>query len=410
MDEKRNNRAVERKLSDCLRQDRARIQVGRISHFGLLEMSRQRMRSGVLEGSTVKCPHCQGVGLVRSVESMALHVLRGVEAEAIKGRASAFTVKVPVEVAVYILNQKRANLLDIEERYGMSVYVEADHTLKGSEHRVEAAESRALTRTRPAAGAINIESAYADEEPVVEDIVDEVEDEEEETEEAEASAPQARGEARDEEREDHPRKRRRRRRRKSGQEPQGEQAAPGETPREERGETSGEDDEDEDEASVEGRTSAEGEGSREGGENGEDRPRKRRRRGRRGGRRNRGRDGAPEGAGEMREAADGDQTPDEGVGRVTGDNEEPILLSYSRDQIAAGAEPADEERTITEERAGIEEPHAAIDAAPDTDDGSDEEREAEELGIAVAEQPAAAEPADKPQGPQRRGWWQRRSG
>ncbi|HEX7775496.1 MAG TPA: ribonuclease E/G, partial [Parvibaculum sp.] len=246
MDENRNNRAVERKLKDCLKTDRARIQVGRISHFGLMEMSRQRMRSGVLEGSTVKCPHCQGVGLVRSVESMALHVLRGVEAEAIKGRAAAFTVKVPVEVAVYILNQKRANLLDIEERYGMSVYIEADHTLKGSEHRVEAAEARALTRTRPAAGAINIESAYADEDPVVDDIVDEAEDE---AEEAEATVSQSRGETRGEggdgeEREDHPRKRRRRRRRKGGQEPHSEQSAHGDAPREERGEASAEDGED----------------------------------------------------------------------------------------------------------------------------------------------------------------------
>src|SRR5690606_10388004 len=116
----------------CLKNDRARIQVGRISHFGLLEMSRQRMRSGVLEGSTITCPTCAGVGLVRSVESMTLHVLRGVEAEAAKGRAAAFTVKVPVDVAIYILNQKRSNLLDIEERYGTSVYVEADATLKGS--------------------------------------------------------------------------------------------------------------------------------------------------------------------------------------------------------------------------------------------------------------------------------------
>ena len=121
MDENRNNRAVERKLKECLKHDRARIQVGRISHFGLLEMSRQRMRSGVLEGSTVICPHCSGTGLVRSVESMALHVLRSVEAEAIKGRANAFTIKVPTEVAIYILNQKRTNLLDIEERYSVSV-------------------------------------------------------------------------------------------------------------------------------------------------------------------------------------------------------------------------------------------------------------------------------------------------
>ncbi|MFZ2467142.1 MAG: ribonuclease E/G, partial [Parvibaculum sedimenti] len=212
MDENRNNRAVERKLKDCLKTDRARIQVGRISHFGLLEMSRQRMRSGVLEGSTVQCQHCLGTGLVRSVESMALHVLRGVEAEAAKGRAAAFTLKVPVEVAVYILNQKRANLLDIEERYGTSVYVEADASLKGSDHRVEHAEARALTRTRPAIGAINIETAYTEEpEPVIEEPV--VEEDEEEEEEASAQPRERRG---DEGEEEGPRRKRRRRRRRGG--------------------------------------------------------------------------------------------------------------------------------------------------------------------------------------------------
>jgi len=155
MDENRNNKAVERKLKDCLKNDRARIQVGRISHFGLLEMSRQRMRSGVLEGSTVICTMCSGTGLVRSVESMALHVLRGIEAEAIKGREVALTAKVPPEVAIYILNQKRSNILDVEERYGVSIYIESDHDLKGSDHRIEPAEARARTRTRPAVGAIN---------------------------------------------------------------------------------------------------------------------------------------------------------------------------------------------------------------------------------------------------------------
>ncbi|MGB5947931.1 MAG: ribonuclease E/G, partial [Parvibaculum sp.] len=216
MEENRNNRAVERKLKDALKFDRARIQVGRISHFGLLEMSRQRMRSGVLEGSTVQCPNCHGTGLVRSVESMALHVLRGVEAEAIKGRAAAFTAKVPVDVAVYILNQKRANLLDIEERYGTSIYIEADHLLKGSEHRIEVAEARALTRARPAQGAINIETAFTEEEPVVEEVAEEAE------EAAEAETHARKGE---EEHEDGGRRRRRRRRRRGGR--RGEEGAEG---------------------------------------------------------------------------------------------------------------------------------------------------------------------------------------
>jgi ribonuclease E len=408
MDENRNNRAVERKLKDCLKTDRARIQVGRISHFGLMEMSRQRMRSGVLEGSTVKCPHCQGVGLVRSVESMALHVLRGVEAEAIKGRASAFTVKVPVEVAVYILNQKRANLLDIEERYGTSIYVEAEHTLKGSEHRVEQAEARARTRTRPAAGAINIENTYADEDPVVEDIVDEVEDEEE-TEEAEAPARQGRGEARGEEREDNPRKRRRRRRRKGGQEPHGEQAAHGDAPREENAEADDEGEDDEDEASGDTDTSAAGDAqNNEGDEGGEDRPRKRRRRGRRGGRRNRGRDGAPEGVSgeELREATGViDENASSGASSSE-DDEAPILLSYSRDDLALetpveNEAPAEDTRRDEIEAASREDLASSLPAAP------------EETTAAVEPEaaPVASTPPEKaPAQPQRRGWWQRRSG
>src|SRR5262245_51314671 len=116
MDEKRNNRSVERKLSDCLRQDRARIQVGRISHFGLLEMSRQRIRASVLESSTDICPHCGGSGHVRSVSSVALQLLRGIEEVLMKGATHNLVVRTRTDVALYVLHHNRGHLRDLETR------------------------------------------------------------------------------------------------------------------------------------------------------------------------------------------------------------------------------------------------------------------------------------------------------
>ena len=112
MDEKRNNRTVERRLKDALKHDRARIQVGRISHFGLLEMSRQRIRTSVLESSTEKCPHCGGTGHVRSVSSVALQLLRSIEEMLLKGATHNIIVRTRPEIALYVLNHKRAHLRD----------------------------------------------------------------------------------------------------------------------------------------------------------------------------------------------------------------------------------------------------------------------------------------------------------
>ena len=145
MEELRNNRAVERRIKDALKNDRARIQVGRISHFGLLEMSRQRIRTGVLEGSTVVCAHCQGAGVVRSTASIALHVLRVLEDALIKSSTHDVTVRTRTPVALYILNQKRANLRDLEGRFGVVIAVEADDTLTGANY-------HAIERGEPAAG------------------------------------------------------------------------------------------------------------------------------------------------------------------------------------------------------------------------------------------------------------------
>jgi ribonuclease E len=129
MDEKRNNRSVERRLKECLKHDRARIQVGRISHFGLLEMSRQRIRTSVLESSTEKCPYCGGSGHVRSVSSLALQVLRALEEQLMRGATHNLIARTRPDVALYVLNQKRAHLRSLEERFAISITVSADETV-----------------------------------------------------------------------------------------------------------------------------------------------------------------------------------------------------------------------------------------------------------------------------------------
>ena len=133
MDEGRNNRTVERRLKEALKHDRARIQVGRISHFGLLEMSRQRIRTSVLESSTEKCPVCGGSGHVRSVSSVALQLLRAVEEMLIKGATHNLIVRTRAEVALYVLNHKRAHLRVLEERFRITITVSADPTVTGQQ-------------------------------------------------------------------------------------------------------------------------------------------------------------------------------------------------------------------------------------------------------------------------------------
>jgi ribonuclease E len=240
MEESRNNRSVERRMKDALKNDRARIQVGRISHFGLLEMSRQRIRTGVLEGSTVLCQHCMGAGVVRSTSSVALHVLRVLEDALIKSAAHDMTVRARSPVALYILNQKRVHLRDLERRFGVTVLVEADDTLTGANY-------HALERGEPASGvkAPDAELEHrpagygapsADEDEfVVEDTPEAEEDveigeaaaseDELEPEEGEAGLERADGEAGGDDAE-RIRRRRRRRRRRGGERPPGEGIAP----------------------------------------------------------------------------------------------------------------------------------------------------------------------------------------
>ena len=137
MEEIKNNRQVERHLNECLKTDRARIQTGRISLFGLLEMSRQRMRSGVLESSTATCPHCHGTGSIRSDESVALLVIRSIEDYLKTHKTHHICIRTKSPVALYILNQKRQNLAEIEKRFGLKVFIEIDDTLQMQHFTIE---------------------------------------------------------------------------------------------------------------------------------------------------------------------------------------------------------------------------------------------------------------------------------
>ena len=223
MEESRNNRAVERRIKDALKNDRARIQVGRISHFGLLEMSRQRIRTGVLEGSTVLCPHCQGAGVVRSTASIALHVLRVLEDALVKSSTHDVVVRTRTAIALYILNQKRANLRDLEQRFGVAITLEADDTLTGANyHAIERGE----LASGPTPEAVPAPLAQDDFVTVVDEPASPTEEELAEAEEEEAAGDEAdRGETREgaallEEAEG--RRRRRRRRRRGGDRPYSE--------------------------------------------------------------------------------------------------------------------------------------------------------------------------------------------
>ena len=142
MDESRNQRAVEKRFKDAVKTDRARMQLGRISTFGLLELSRQRMRPSLMETSSNVCPHCDGTGHVRSIESMAVRVLRMIEEEGIRERSSAVSVTVPTAVALYILNQKRAVLNAIEARCGFTVAILGDDTISLNDAKLERVKAR----------------------------------------------------------------------------------------------------------------------------------------------------------------------------------------------------------------------------------------------------------------------------
>src|SRR5581483_10586007 len=176
MDEAKNNRAVEKKLKDCLKDDRARVQMGKISPFGLMEISRQRRRTGVLEGTTHVCEHCAGTGRVRSVESSALAALRALEIEALKGGGEA-ALTLPRAVALYVLNEKRAHLARLHQQLGLFVTVVVDDEMAHADCLIE----RTSMEQRPEHAALAAPAVQAYE-PSADDVFDDVDEAEDEDE------------------------------------------------------------------------------------------------------------------------------------------------------------------------------------------------------------------------------------
>ncbi|MBS0563473.1 MAG: ribonuclease E/G, partial [Proteobacteria bacterium] len=237
MEERRNNAAVEKRLKEKLKTDRARIQVGRISGFGLLEMSRQRLRPGMLESTTQPCAHCHGTGIIRSDDSLSLSILRQIEEEGTRKRSREVLLKAPVAVVNFLMNQKREHIAQIEARYGLSVRIEADPSLISPDFSLE--KFKTATRfvpevTSPVVSVNTTMMEELDEEEIVEDE-DEDEDDVAEA-RPEGQRAQQRAEGEDEGDPSRKKKRRRRRRRRSGQrEGEGVAAAAGEAPPEDLG-------------------------------------------------------------------------------------------------------------------------------------------------------------------------------
>lgn len=426
MEEKRNNRAVEKKLKDCLKNDRARIQVGRISHFGLLEMSRQRIRASVLESTMQTCPHCNGTGHVRSQSSVALHVLRGVEEHLLKNTTHDITVRTIPDIALYLLNQKRGTIMDYEARFGVSIIIEADAHV-GAQH-------FAIDRGEPVENPVKIEQLlHFQPEPEEEEEEDVVIEEDLDEEEAEIVVSEPRQEQpkaaqSSDDQSGRKRKRRRRRRGKGGQQAEG---AVGQA-----SEAAGDvdDDADEGDADDEGvdaeATTADGEQKR-----------KRRRRGKRGGRRNRP-EGEGEGEGQIEADAEGDDADEPEAVDAPAVAEE-IEVAVAVEETAAvvaeaeavEAKPAKPKRT-RKKAVKAEEPVATVDEVAqavieDQPAGVDVAAEAVEEAAAdlaeikparanrdlskIASEPVVTSSSPKAEGeeedptkPKKGGWWQRR--
>ena len=325
MEVNRNQTQVERRLKDAMKSDRARIQIGRISPFGLLEMSRQRLRPSLHETTFEVCPHCEGTGQRRSVESSALYVLRAIEEEGIRRRSSAISVSLATEVALYILNQKRQALADIEARYNFTVALQADDSLIPPAHKLERIKTQAGGEEQAAA--------------------------------APAPAP---GVETEESRSDDDEGGKRRRRRRRGRRRRGGEDA-GETPVEAQDEATEEATESDEGAAEEG-AAEEGAEAASGEENGEGRSR-RRRRGRRGGRRRsrgsrEGREERPETPADVGAEVDGGvpellAAPDEPAALI-GKEEEPALLEAPEEEKKKPRRRRRSRKEAAEAQAGTE--------------------------------------------------------
>ncbi|MGR6465917.1 Rne/Rng family ribonuclease [Rhizobium sp. PAMB 3182] len=410
MEEKRNNRSVEKRLKDCLKNDRARIQVGRISHFGLLEMSRQRIRASVLESTTQVCSHCGGTGHVRSQSSIALHVLRGIEEYLLKNTTHNITVHTTPDIALYLLNHKRQSIIEYEARFGVAIAIDADDSVGGNHFNVE--------RGEPVENPVKIESLMAFKvEPEEDDDIPFIEDEDEAEDDVKAEAETS--EARSDDQGNGRKRKRRRRRRGRGNREGGEASLDGDSS--DNGDDDGDSDGDDDDSND---TQASAGSEATADEAGEDKGnRKRRRRGKRGGRRNRdGLDTNEQAAADVEghDGADDDsdeavESTEEAIADLSAEPEVPAVEPVA-EAPEAEAEPAPE-APVVEEAAAATETQPVEETASEEETASDEGEEkpvrANRGSNLAASEPVvtSAKPSqdnEQPAPTKKGGWWQRR--
>ncbi|MEQ9041516.1 MAG: Rne/Rng family ribonuclease [Silicimonas sp.] len=380
MEERKNNAAVEKRFKDKLKTDRARIQVGRISGFGLLEMSRQRLRPGMLEASTQPCPSCHGTGLIRSDDSLGLTILRQIEEEGVRRRSKEVLVKAPVSIVNFLMNMKREHIAQIEARYGMAVRMEADPFLISPDFSIEKFKTatRTVTESVPV---ISVDMSLMDE-------VDEDTQEEDEVETVEAV---------EESEEDRPKRKRRRRRRRRGKGNGESESQNGQSQAEEPEESNGSDATEE---VVAAENAVADEVSDVAAEDAEEQKPKRRRS--RGGRKKKAEEpstDAEEMADAAPEAVKAEETPAEAETEAASApevEEKPTKKRAPRSRKKK-VEPEETSATANEESAEAETPAPE----PETREAKPEEPEP---ALASAEEQAPSEDAD-PDKPRRRGWW-----
>jgi len=371
MEDPRNNASVEKRLKDFMKADRARIQLGRISAFGLLELSRQRLRPSLQEINFERCPHCQGTGMIRSQESAALAILRAVEEEGIRKRSAEITVTCASAVTLYILNHKREALADIERRHGLRVYLQADDHLTGTDHRLErlrprlASDEAAIAPVSAERVMAQTERAMEAEEAEVEEVVT-VETEEEEVEVAPMAIGNGRGEANGDRDRDGRRRRRRRRRRGErgdgyGAEANGDQGDGADV--EEEGDADADaatEESAEVPVAIEAAAAVEGDAAEQDGEAvtdaaaaaaEEEAAQKKRRRGKRGGRRRGRRGDEVGGSGEDEGDGEGDEVVDEAMQVVEPIVEAAVLAVEPAVVESVAAEPVAGEVSAAKKRA-----------------------------------------------------------
>ena len=410
MDDQRNNNAVERKLKESLRGDRARIQIGRISAFGLLEMSRQRLRPSIIEASSQICPHCNGAGHIRSTESSALQVLRGIEEEGLSGKSAAIEVRTPGPVTLYLLNQKRSAVVAAEERYGFTVAITIDDGLIAPEFKIERTAERSAEQVAETRGVNAAQSARAVSDAATDgdDAIDEPasRDDQEESEGARAEQDEGKTRAR----------RRRPRRRRPRRDDDAASNGTGETVQRDAadGETTSTDSADvlDDEPAATPDLEA---GTDDGGE-----AAPRSRRGRRGGRRRRRRDDAsPENDNGSLDAAV-QPTPDR-AGDPAVDHTVPDDVGQSggeSDVVAATESTAETGGPGPVERDGNDRTNGDAASAQANGRDADEHDPARESRAEPSDEPSKSPPAQTEtvdsdavdaaqRTPPRRGWWQR---